>query len=279
MRRAAAALALLTAATGCANDYADRGYGIGALLAGAGRGDRAERREAARDVPFVATPQPLVEAMLDMARVGPTDTLIDLGSGDGRIPLAAARRGARAEGIEIDGELVRRAVAQAAAEGLASRATFRAADLFDVRLRDASVVTLYLLPAINLRLRPKLLTELRPGTRIVSHAFDMGEWAPDARRMVDGRNAYLWIVPATAGGTWRVSLPGGRPATLEIAQRFQQVSGTLGDQPIADATLSGDRLRFSAGGRLYAARVGDAALEADPGVAGGVAGWRATRAD
>lgn len=257
---------------------ADRGYGIGALLAHSG-GDPAEREEAARDVPFVPTPDTLVAAMLDLARVGAGDTLIDLGSGDGCIPLAAGRRGARALGVEIDPALVARANVRATFEGLSDRVAFRTGDLFEQRLADATVVTLYLLPAINLRLRPRLLTELRAGTRVVSHAFDMGDWAADAERIVDGRRTFLWFVPATAGGDWRVTLPGGRTARLSIEQRFQRVSGSFDGRPLENATLAGDCLAFTAGGARYAARVGDTAISADPSVEGAVPGWRAVRAD
>lgn len=273
MRRRALLGALPLATAACVN----RGYGIGALLAGS-PAERQERDEAAREVPFVPTPESMVEAMLNLAQVGPSDYLIDLGSGDGRIPLAAARRGARALGVEIDRALVLRAEARAAELGVADRARFQATDLFDIVLRPATVVSLYLLPAINLRLRPRLLTQLRAGTRIVSHAFDMGEWSADAERSVDGRQAYLWIVPAVAGGEWRITLSGGNTAALSIEQRFQQVSGTFDGLPLTDATLRGDRLRFVAGGRRYAALVGDAALIADPAVPGTVPGWRATRA-
>lgn len=257
---------------------AGRGYGLGALLAGSGE-DRAEREEAARDVPFVPTPDSMVAAMLDLASVGPVDTLIDLGSGDGRIPLAAGRRGARALGIEIDPVLVAGANRRAAAEGLAERVNFRTGDLFAQRLADATVVTLYLLPAINLRLRPRLLTELRAGTRVVAHAFDMGDWAPDAERSVDGRRAFMWSVPATAGGDWRVTLLDGRSTRLSIDQRFQRVSGTFDGRPLENALLTGARLSFDAGGKRYAAIVSDASLVADPSVMGSVPGWRAVRAD
>lgn len=274
MKRRAVLAGLPLLAGACAN----RGYGIGALLAGDDQ-DRAEREEAARDVPFVPTPETMVAAMLDLGGVGPADTLIDLGSGDGRIALAAGRRGARALGVEIDPVLVSGANRRAAAEGLADRVTFRTGDLFQQRIADATVVTLYLLPAINLLLRPRLLTELRAGTRVVAHAFDMGDWTPDAERTVDGRRALLWIVPATVGGDWRVTLPGGRVASLVVEQRFQRVSGTWDGQPLADATLAGDRVAFTVGGQRYAARVGDAALTADPAVVGAVQGWRAVRID
>lgn len=236
---------------------------------------RAEAAEPLYDVPYVTTPDEVVEAMLDLAEVASGDRLLDLGSGDGRIPIAAARRGADATGIEIDATLVARASARAAAEGLASRVRFRREDLFQVRIREASVVTLYLLPAINLRLRPRLLTELGAGTRIVSHAFDMGDWPADEERQVHGRRIFLWIVPAVAGGRWLWRDADGAARVLEVEQRFQSVSGTLGDAVLEAATLTGDRLTFTAAGRRYEAVVGDTSLSpADP-----TQGWSARRPD
>ncbi|WP_269716402.1 SAM-dependent methyltransferase [Caulobacter sp. NIBR2454] len=148
------------------------------------------------DVIYVATPQPVVDAMLEMAKVAPGDVLYDLGSGDGRIPITAAKRfGVRAVGIEIDVALVREASRIARRQRVDHLATFRKTDLFEADLSEASVVTLYLLDTLNLRLRPKLLRELKPGSRVVSHAFDMGEWKPDAVREVDGNTIYLWTIP------------------------------------------------------------------------------------
>lgn len=230
--------------------------------------------------PFLPTPPPVVEGMLDLAAVGKGDHLVDLGSGDGRIVVAAAKRGATALGVELGPDLIRRAREAARFEGVEDRARFLRTDLFAAPIRNADVVTLYLLPAVNLRLRPRLLTELRPGTRIVSHAFAMGDWRPDAHRQVAGTNVYLWVVPAVAGGHWRLALADGRVARLEIEQRFQGVSGRLDGKPIADATLRGDRLRFTADGRTYRAVVAERILSPDPAAPAGVeAGWRADRMD
>jgi hypothetical protein len=153
------------------------------------------------DVPYVQTPDRVVEAMLSVADVGRDDVLYDLGSGDGRIVIAAARwHGARGVGIEIDRELVGQARRDAARAGVADRARFEAGDLFAADLRDATVVTLYLSPELNGRLRPQLLAQLRPGARIVSHQFGMGDWEParTLRLTIDGRDhrVYLWIVPS-----------------------------------------------------------------------------------
>ncbi|WP_294325106.1 class I SAM-dependent methyltransferase [uncultured Sphingomonas sp.] len=260
VKRRALLLALLLG--GC-SAYGD---GMGDILRGTG----IAAREPTYDVPYVPTPEPVVDAMLGLAEVGPADTLIDLGSGDGRIAIAAARLGANARGVEIDATLVERARRNAALHGVQDRARFSAANLFDTPLREASVVTMYLLPRINMALRPRLLTELRPGTRIVTHAFDLGDWRADGERLVGDRRVYLWIVPAVAGGTWRATLPDGREAALTIDQRFQDVTGTLGGAALT-GTLRGTAMRFAAGGREYRGTVGEAAITGE--------GWRAVRVE
>ncbi|MBD2337116.1 class I SAM-dependent methyltransferase [Calothrix sp. FACHB-156] len=148
------------------------------------------------DVPYVPTPQPVVDAMLKLAKVNSNDLIYDLGSGDGRIPITAAQKyGARGVGIDIDPQRVQEAKQNLQSAKVGDRVEFRQQDLFQTDLSKASVVTLYLLPDINLKLRPKLLQELKPGTRIVSHAFDMGDWKPQQVQEVDGKTIYLWIVP------------------------------------------------------------------------------------
>lgn len=148
------------------------------------------------DVPYAATRPETVALMLDMGSVGPGDFVIDLGTGDGRILIAAARdRDARGLGVDIDPVMIRRAQAAARRAGVADRVTFEVADLFDMSLREADVVTMYLLPEVNLRLRPRLLSELRPGARVVSHAFDMGDWEPDDTRRMGGDVVYRWTIP------------------------------------------------------------------------------------
>jgi len=148
------------------------------------------------DVIYVPTPPEVVDAMLDLGKVGKGDVLYDLGSGDGRIPIAAAKKfGIKAVGIDIDPERIAEANANARREGVTNRVTFRNADLFTSNLSEASVVTLYLLDSLNEKLRPKLLRELKPGTRIVSHAFRMGDWQPEQTRDVNGRQIFLWTVP------------------------------------------------------------------------------------
>ncbi len=172
-----------------------------ALAAGAMLPARAEtgaRASRDPDVVFVPTPEPVVEKMLDLAHVGPGDVVYDLGCGDGRIVVGAAKRGAKsATGVDIDPERVAESREAVRKAGVGDRARIVEGDLFEMDLSDATVVTLYLLPELNLRLRPKLLA-LRPGTRIVSHAFDMGDWKPDRVEHVDGKTVYLWTVPQHA---------------------------------------------------------------------------------
>ncbi|MGH8727544.1 MAG: SAM-dependent methyltransferase [Burkholderiales bacterium] len=149
----------------------------------------------ARDVPYVPTPEVVVERMLELAEVGP-DVIYDLGSGDGRIVITAAKKhGARGVGVDIDPERIKEARENAEAAGVADRVEFREDDLFKIDFSEATVVTLYLLPEINLRLRPKLWSELKPGTRVVSHSFDMGDWAPLEKEEVEGRTVYYWVIP------------------------------------------------------------------------------------
>ena len=158
----------------------------------------AQEGSAARapDVIYVPTPEIVVAQMLALAKVGPKDILYDLGSGDGRIPITAAKaHGIRAVGIDIDPVRIAEARANAKTAGVSDRVSFRQADLFASDISEATVVTLYLLNTLNQKLRPKLLAELKPGTRVVSHAFDMGDWKPDAHQDVDGRTIYLWTIP------------------------------------------------------------------------------------
>ena len=150
------------------------------------------------DVIFVPTPNDVVDAMLKLAKVTSSDVVYDLGSGDGRIPIAAAKTyGARGVGIDIDPERIREATGNARSSGVADKVTFRAEDLFTADISPATVVTLYLLPSLNLKLAGKLMKDLKPGTRIVSHAFDMGDWKPQQTQTVSGRSIYLWTIPPT----------------------------------------------------------------------------------
>ena len=203
------------------------------------------------DVVWVPTSNVLVEKMLDMANVTASDYLIDLGSGDGRTVIAAAKRGATAVGIEFNPDMVALSQKNAAEANAGPKASFIRGDLFEADLSKATVITMFLLPRINLQLRPKLL-ELRPGTRIVSNSFNMGDWEPDQTDSVTGEdcqswcNALFWIVPAQVDGTWQ--LPNG---PLVLTQEFQRVTGTLGGAAITEPTLRGDKLTFRAGTAKY----------------------------
>jgi SAM-dependent methyltransferase len=212
-----------------------------------------QRQFRALDVPYVPTPQEVVVAMLYAANVGPEDILYDLGCGDGRIVVTAAHQfGARATGVDLDPERLSEAWANAHRAGVTDRVRFLQQDLFETELRDATVVTLYLLPKLNLRLRPLLLHNLKPGARIVSHAFDMAEWQPDQVVPVRGDNIYLWVVPARVGGTWVWHQAGTTKSQfyrLRLRQHFQQLSGTLQndgvEMPVTEVELLGSFLRFT----------------------------------
>src|SRR5687768_13624017 len=231
--------------------------------------------QAGQDVVWVPTPQSLVDKMLEMAKVTPKDYVIDLGSGDGRTVITAAKRGVKALGIEYNPDMVELSKRAAAKEGVSDKASFMKADLFETDFSQAQVITMFLLPSINIKLRPKIL-DMKPGTRIVSNSFDMEEWKPDETANVEGCSnwctAHLWIVPAKVNGTWK--LPQGE---LTIKQTFQMITGTLKNgntsSPI-NGKLNGDQISFTAGGTQYAGRVNGNAIE---GTAGG-AKWNATKA-
>lgn len=206
-----------------------------------------------KDVQWVPTPGPLVEKMLDMAGVTPQDRVVDLGSGDGVLVIAAARRGARARGIEYDGRLVDFSKRRAQAAGVSERTRFVRGDIFETDFSDATVVTTFLLPSMNLRLRQRFLA-MKPGTRIVANTFGIGDWQSDEMVTIDSCErwctAMLWIVPARAGGAWRT--PQGE---LLLTQRFQHLSGTLGGEPIENGRLRGEEIAFTVGTRSYGGRV------------------------
>ncbi len=216
-----------------------------------------------KDVVWVPTPQALVDKMLDMAKVTPKDFVIDLGSGDGRTVITAAKRGARAMGIEYNPNMVALAKRNAEREGVAGRASFMKADLFESDFSEATVITMFLLPEINLKLRPKILG-LNPGTRIVSNTFTMGDWKADETADPDGCDgswctALLWIVPAKAAGTYKT--PHGE---VTLKQQFQMLSGTLrtGGKTLAlQGRVRGEEVTFKAGGREYRGRMNSGRLE------------------
>ena len=219
-----------------------------------------------KDVVWVPTSQVMVEKMLDMAKVTPNDFVMDLGSGDGRTVITAAKRGARALGIEYNPDMVELSQRNAEKEGVAGKASFTKADLFETDFSKASVITMFLLPDINLRLRPKIL-ELKPGTRIVSNSFTMGEWeadetfrvSPEAGCTTSWCTALLWIVPAHVAGTYKT--PQGE---LTLQQAFQALSGTLltdGTHYPLQGKVRGEEISFSVRGQKYVGRLKGKNLE------------------
>jgi SAM-dependent methyltransferase len=229
------------------------------------------------DVPYVPTPPEVVERMLQMADVRAGDYVIDLGCGDGRIAIAAAKRGAKALGVDIDPARIEDANENARKEDMIGKVSFRRQNLFETEIGEASVITMYLLTAINLKLRPRLL-ELKAGTRIVSHAFELGEWRPDEIAQVGFRHAYLWIVPAKVGGRWRMQA-GGETLTLKLDQTFQRITGQIetGGKTVAvtGGKLNGAEIDFTlADGRTLKGRVDGNRMQSLPGTTS----WQATRA-
>jgi precorrin-6B methylase 2 len=200
------------------------------------------------DVPYVPTPQEVVEKMLDMAKLTKDDYHIDLGSGDGRIAITAAQRGARSMGVDLNPVRIAEANENARKANVTDRVTFVQANLFDTNIGQADVLTMYLLQSVNLQLRPRLLAELRPGSRVVSHAFSMNDWEPDQHERVNGRNVYLWIVPGKAEGTWQAEI-GTRKLTLMLKQTFQKISGTAtmdGKSMPVTGKLTGEAIELNA---------------------------------
>jgi hypothetical protein len=232
-----------------------------------------------KDVVWVPTPQSLVNKMLDMAKMKSKDYVIDLGSGDGRTVITAAKRGARAMGIEYDPNMVDLSIRNAAIERVSKKATFVKADLFESDFSKATVITLFLLPDINLKLRPKLL-DLKPGLRIVSNTFTMGDWEEDEKATVDNCTswctAYLWIVPAKVEGAWRL-LDG----ELSITQKYQKISGALKSgatsSPIT-GKLDGDRISFTVGDAVYSGQVKGDTISGTVKSGSKKKSWKATRA-
>jgi SAM-dependent methyltransferase len=267
------------------------GAAVPAVLMLAPPSDEPPVGELGKDVMWVATAPTLVERMLDMAKLTPADFLVDLGSGDGVIVIAAAKRGARALGIEYNPDLVELSRRRAAEAGVGKRAAFVRGDLFQLDLSAATVITMYLTDELNMRLRPRLLA-LKPGTRIVSQPFRLGDWAPDASVTVTSFrsllapligstnhcffrcSAYLWVVPARVAGRWRTER-----GILVLRQSYQKIGGELdagaGPVPLAEAKLSGRRISFRAGRVEYAGQVGDGRMTGVTTGDGASRPWRA----
>ncbi|MES2564060.1 MAG: class I SAM-dependent methyltransferase [Pseudomonadota bacterium] len=212
-----------------------------------------------KDVIWVPTPQSLVERMLEMAGVKATDYVVDLGSGDGRTVITAAKKyGVNALGIEYNPDMVELAKRAAEKEGVSGKAQFMKADIFQTDFSKANVLTLYLLPSLNVKLRPTILN-MRPGTRVVSHAFTMDDWQPDQTDSSEGRTAYMWIVPAKVTGTWQIDAGGARGVEAMFTQQYQNVSGNVKadgkSTQLSNGKLRGDAITFSIDGREYNGRV------------------------
>jgi len=237
--------------------------------------------QAGKDVVWVPTPFSLIEKMLDLAKVTPQDFVIDLGSGDGRNVIAAAKRGARGLGVEYNSDMVELSKRNAAKEGVADKATFVEGDMYEADISTATVMALFLLPENLRRLTPKFL-DLKPGSRIVANGFGIDGWEADKTERIEGDcgtwcTALLYIVPAKVAGTWR--LPQGE---LTLDQKFQVVSGTLSSggtkTPVTHGRLNGDQISFTVGGTAYVGRVkGDTMQGRTKGASNGT--WTAARAD
>jgi hypothetical protein len=231
--------------------------------------------QAGKDVVWVPTPQSLVNKMLEIAKATPQDYLIDLGSGDGRTVITAAQKGMTAHGIEYNPQMVEVAQKAAKAAGVADKATFEKADIFESDFSKAQIITMFLLPWINEKLSPKLL-EMKPGTRLVSNTFTMGDWQADETATVteDCTNyckALLWIVPAKAGGTWQLG-----EAELQLEQKYQMLSGKLGPTEITDGRVRGTDVSFTVGDAKYTGKIDGKSMSGT--VSGGRNGsWTATQ--
>ena len=231
--------------------------------------------QAGKDVVWVPTPQALVNKMLDMAKVTPADFLMDLGSGDGRTVITAAKRGLKAMGVEYNPDMVALSIKNAAAAGVSDKASFVKADIFETDFSKATVITLFLLPDLNLRLRPKLL-EMAPGTRVVSNSFRMEAWEPDetatvSEDCVSWCTALLWIVPAKVDGTWHTA-----QGDLALSQQFQVITGTLGGKPISNGRLHGSEITFTMGSAQYTGQVKGSSIQGT--IKGGISPtWNAKR--
>jgi SAM-dependent methyltransferase len=241
---------------------------------GAGESYSPVSGQPGKDVVWVPTPYPLIEKMLDMAKVTPQDYVIDLGSGDGRNVIMAAKRGARALGVEYNAEMVALSRRNAAKEGVAERAKFVQGDMFEADISQATVLALFLLPDNLRRLTPKF-QNLKPGTRLVMNGFPIPEWSPDATETATGEcgnwcTSHLYFAPARVGGSWRMD-----KATLRFEQSFQMLSGTLNKSPIS-GRLKGEEISFTVGDSQYVGRVNGNVMSGE--VKGPRPGqWRATR--
>lgn len=236
--------------------------------------------QSGKDVIWVPTPQALVDQMLRMAKVTPQDYVVDLGSGDGRTVITAARIGAKTLGIEYNPDMVELSKRNAAQDGIGEKARFINGDIFATDFSDATVVTMFLLPSLNLKLRPKLL-EMKPGTRLVSNTFNMGDWQPDETANVEKDcptycRALLWIVPAKVEGKWQLG-----QSELTLVQEYQLIRGTLStgnvEAPVTGGKLAGDEIFFTAAGTTYTGWVKGGSMEGTARGGGADDRWQASR--
>ena len=234
--------------------------------------------QSGKDVVWVPSGQTLVNKMLDLAKLTPKDILYDLGSGDGRTVITAAQRGARAYGIEYNPDMVTLSKGNAEKARVSERATFEQADIFQSDFSRATVLTLFLLPELNVKLRPTIL-DMKPGTRVLANSFDMGDWKPDQVARVSGDceswcTIYLWIVPAKVAGTWKFD-----KGELTLTQQYHTVTGTISrdGKPLAisNGRLDGEVIRFLVGKTSYSGRVNGDVIEGTFGAA--KTPWRAQR--
>jgi SAM-dependent methyltransferase len=236
--------------------------------------------QAGKDVIWVPTPQALIDQMMRMAKVTPQDYVVDLGSGDGRTVITAAKIGAKTLGVEYNPDMVELSKRNAAKDGIGEKARFIKGDIFETDFSDATVVTMFLLPSLNLKLRPKLL-EMKPGTRLVSNTFNMGDWRPDETANVEKDcptycRALMWIVPAKVEGKWLLG-----QGELTLVQEFQFIRGTLTagstETPIADGKLVGDQISFKAAGTTYTGWVKGNSMEGTARAGGADSKWQASK--
>ena len=229
-----------------------------------------QAEEVERDVIYVPTPEPVVEKMLELAKPQKGEVLYDLGCGDGRIVVTAAKKyGVKGTGVDIDPERIAESNENAKSAGVTDKVKFIKGNLFEMDFKDADIIALYLLTDLNVKLRPKLLDTLKPGARIVSHAFTMGDWEPEEEVSVEpgGQDVYFWIIPAKVEGTWKTD-----NGSLELKQKYQMVTGTanIGGKKgeIKDGRLRGSELSFTLDGAKYTAKVDEGTMKGKAGDGG-----------
>ena len=272
-------LSRMLAVSGLAVAFALQTMQPGALAQPAQKTFEPQVGQAGKDVIWVPTAQALVDRMLDMAQATPADYVVDLGSGDGRTVITAAKRGITALGIEYNPDMVALSKANAEKEGVSDKATFVRGDIFETDFSKATVVTMFLLSTLNLKLRPKIL-DMKPGTRVVSNSFDMGEWTPDETVTLSDNctshcRAHFWVVPAKVEGNWKIG-----EAELALKQNFQMLSGSLKNGNVAaiviNGKMKGDEITFTAGNTQYTGKVNGNSIEGVAKTGDKETKWQAT---